>query len=94
VTGQATNQLTDQVKELIKRLILMTYQAYSFQKLMEILQLKYNANFRENYLNPAIEEGYVLIPLDRKRKTSKNQIRIICVVKTNERPLESSIEKN
>lgn len=61
-----TDQVTDQVNELKQRLILITDQAFSRQELMNILQLKLNPDFSDNYLNPAIQEGYLSMTLPNK----------------------------
>lgn len=69
-------QVTDQVNEVIKRLIVISDEAYSRQQLMDILQLKHNPNFRDNYLNPAIEQGYLEMTLPEKPNSNKQKYRL------------------
>jgi hypothetical protein len=76
VTGQATDQVTDQVNELIKRLILISDQASSRQELMNILQLKHNSNFRDNYLNPAMDEGFIEMTIPDKPNSPNQKYRL------------------
>ena len=71
-----TGQDTDQDNELIKRLILITDQAYSRQELMNILQLKHNPNFRDNYLNPAMEEGFIEMTIPDKPNSTNQKYRL------------------
>jgi len=54
VAGEPTEQATEQATEQVKRLILVLQKEMSRQDLMQILQLKHNQSFRENYLYPAI----------------------------------------
>lgn len=58
-TDQVTDQVADQVNELIKRLIVVFSGEMSRPEIMEALDLRHNPNFRDNYLRPAMEEGYV-----------------------------------
>ena len=70
VAGQVTGQATGQVKEPIRRLILsIGGQTLTRKEIMEILSLKGRDNFRVNYLEPSIAEGYVskLYPNSQKR---------------------------
>jgi ribosomal protein S8 len=74
--GQTTDQVTDQVNELIKRLILITVQAYSRQELMNILQLKHNPNFRDNYLNPVMVAGFIEMTIPDKPNSTNQKYRL------------------
>ncbi|WP_432671222.1 Fic family protein [Flavobacterium sp. SM2513] len=75
-TDQVNDQVTDQVNELIQRLILITDQAYARQELMTILQLKHNPNFRDNYLNPAMQEGYLSMTLPHKPNSTHQKYQL------------------
>ena len=76
VTDQVTDQATDQVNELIKRLVLIADKVYSRQELMNILQLKHNPNFRDNYLNPTMEEGYIEMTIPDTPNSTNQKYRL------------------
>ena len=54
-----TDHDTDHVDELVRRLIKVISGSKSRQELMDLLDLKHNPSFRDNYLHPAIEAGYI-----------------------------------
>ncbi len=56
VTGQVGDQVTDQVASLIQ--VIGTGEMGS-NDLMQILGLSHRPTFRENYLNPALEDGWI-----------------------------------
>lgn len=58
-SGQASGQATGQVVETIKRVILVLENEMKSAEIQEVLQLKHREYFRENYLDPALNEGYV-----------------------------------
>ena len=59
--GTSTGQVTGQVKEPVRRLVLVLgEQTLTRKQLMELLSLKGRDNFRVNYLEPSMSEGIVL----------------------------------
>ena len=61
VRVQAGEQAKEQAKEQVQRLInVIREDAYTVSDLLRLLHLKGRRNFLENYLNPAIKDGYVL----------------------------------
>ncbi len=71
-TGQATDQATDQVKEAIKRVAIVMNKELKANEIMVFLELKHRDHFREIYLNPSIEDGYVEMAVT-KTPNSPNQ---------------------
>ena len=62
--------ITEYVKALLAA---MEYDIpYSAKELLQILNLKSKENLRKNYLNPALENGWIEMTLPDKPK-SKNQ---------------------
>ena len=60
VTDQVTSQVTSQVKDSIRRLVLaIGKQTLARKEIMDNLSLKGRYNFRINYLEPSMTEGYV-----------------------------------
>ena len=58
---QAREQVREQAREQVQRLVnVIREDAYTVSDLLRLLHLKGRRNFLENYLNPAIEDGYVL----------------------------------
>lgn len=68
LSPQDTPQDTPQVEELLKIMV----GQHSRQELQELLALTDRENFRLNYLQPAINNGYVVLTIPDK-PTSKNQ---------------------
>jgi len=61
-TDQATDQVTDQVTDHVKRLVkVVSGVAKTREEIMELLKLKHRGNFRDLYINPAINAGYVVM---------------------------------
>ena len=71
-TEQVTVQVTVQVENLLK---LMDNQEYSTKELMELLKLKHRPSFRDKYLLPALELGYVEMTIPDKPNSSKQKYR-------------------
>ena len=64
------SEITEYVKTLLAA---MEYDIpYSAKELLQILNLKSKENLRKNYLNPALENGWIEMTLPDKPK-SKNQ---------------------
>jgi len=63
-SGQVTGQVSGQVAEGIKRVVLVLEDEMKSAEIQEALQLKHREYFRNNYLEPAINEEFVemLIP--------------------------------
>jgi len=66
VTGQVTGQATEQVAEGIKRVILVLDNEMKSAEIQEVLQLKHREYFRENYLIPALDMGFVEMTIPEK----------------------------
>ena len=58
-TGPATGQATGPANEAIRRILLVISGEMKRQEMQEMLGLKHNENFRDNYLLPALESGYI-----------------------------------
>ena len=62
-------QVTMQVKDLLNILEEVSYR----EEIQEKLGLKNRDYFRKNYLNPAIEQGFVALTIPDKPTSSKQQ---------------------
>ena len=70
ITGNATGNVTGNATGNVKRIILTIGKAtLKRDEIMQLMHLRGSANFRSNYLYPAINEGYVskLYPESEKR---------------------------
>ena len=76
VTDHVTDHVTGHVNELILRLIIVLENKKSRPELMESLDLRHSGNFRDNYLNPAIEEGYIEMTIPDKPKSIKQKYQL------------------
>jgi hypothetical protein len=72
----STDQVTDHVDELIQRLVLVLYKPKSRPELMEALDLRHNGNFRDNYLRPAMESGFVEMTDPNSPNSPKQRYRL------------------
>jgi hypothetical protein len=70
------DQATDQVDELVKRLILVLIDEKNKQELMDSLDLRHVPNFRDNYLNPSLEGGYIEMTILDKPNSSIQKYRL------------------
>ena len=59
VTVQATDQATDQVSEEIQRLLFVLKGEMKRSEIQDLLSLKHSGNFRNNYILPALERGFI-----------------------------------
>lgn len=75
-TDYVTDQATDQVGELIKRLILVLSGEKNRQELMDYLDLKHVPSFRESYLNPALDLGYIELTIPDTPKSPNQKYRL------------------
>lgn len=81
-TGQATGQAAVQVTEAIKRVVLVFVDEMKSAEIQEVLQLRHREYFRDNYLEPAINEGFVEMtipekpnsPIQKYRLTKKGEV--------------------
>lgn len=71
---QVNVQVTEQVKRLIEN---MAEKEYSTKELMERLGLKHRPTFRDNYLLPALELGFIEMTIPDKPNSSKQKYRIV-----------------
>ena len=60
----------------IDRVVLILEGAMKRSEIQEALDLKHRDNFMEQYLQPAINEGYVEMTIPDKPKSSKQQYRL------------------
>ena len=73
VPEQVTEQVTEQVQRLTKAL---GSQESSSRELMELLGLQHRPSFLYDYLQPAIDAGFVAMTLPDKPRSSKQRYRI------------------
>ncbi len=69
---QHTEQVTEQVEKLLK---CMGKEELSTQELMSLLNLKHRPTFRNNYLLPALQKGYIEMTIPEKPNSSKQRYR-------------------
>lgn len=74
LTEQVPVQVTEQVEKLLKA---MNNKEYSTKELMELLGLKHRPSFRDNYLLPALELGYIEMTIPDKPNSSKQKYKRI-----------------
>lgn len=67
-----TPQITPQVTPQLERLLVVFKGEHNRRELQDFLGLSDRKNFRENYLNPAIEAGLVVL-VDSNNPTSSKQ---------------------
>lgn len=75
VTAQVTKQVVPQVfvnLSVIERLVWVLEGEMKRDEIQSALDLKHRENFRDTYLNPSIEEGFVEMTIPEK-PTSSNQ---------------------
>ena len=71
-TEQVTVQVTEQVEKLLE---VMIDKEYSTREMMELLGLRHRQTFRDNYLLPALELGYIEMTIPDKPNSSKQKYR-------------------
>ena len=72
-TVSSASSMSEQVRRLLN---VMEYgEAYTAKRIMELLGLKSKETLRKNYLNPAIEDGFVIMS-EPDKPTSRNQMYI------------------
>jgi len=73
-TDQVSDQVSDQVKVLLKALGGKTMSA---AELMKKLNLRHRPTFRKNYLNPALEAGFIERTIPDKPRSQGQKYRVI-----------------
>jgi ATP-dependent DNA helicase RecG len=76
VTAQVTAQETAQVNELVERLVMSLDNDMSRQALQQVLKIKHLVHFRNSYLRPALEAGYVEMTIPEKPNSSRQRYRL------------------
>lgn len=71
-TEQVVEQVTEQVEKLIE---VIGDKECSTKELMELLELKHRPTFRDNYMLPALELGYIEMTIPDKPNSSKQKYR-------------------
>jgi len=71
-TDQESDQVTDQVKGLLSAFDSSRGKTYSASELMVVLDLSHRPTFRQNYLRPALEAGFIEMTIPDK-PNSRNQ---------------------
>ncbi len=84
----ATEQVTEQVKELVNIL----NKEMDRQEIQDKLGLTHRENFRANYLKPALEKGFVEMTIPEKPNSSLQKYRLTILGKQlkNKRSNESN----
>lgn len=77
-TEQVGEQVTEQVEKLLE---IIGDKEYSTKELMELLELKHRPTFRDNYLLPALELGYIEMTIPDKPRSSKQRYRKVRSIK-------------
>ena len=77
-TEQVGEQVTEQVEKLLE---IIGDKEYSTKELMESLELKHRPTFRDNYLLPALELGYIEMTIPDKPRSSKQRYRKVRSIK-------------
>ncbi len=71
-TEQVGVQVTEQVEKLLR---IMGNEPISGNEIMKLLDLKHRPTFRNNYLLPAIDAGFVEMTIPEKPNSSKQKYR-------------------
>lgn len=75
-TGQATGQATGQVSNPIHKAVLVITGEVKRNEIQEALELKHRDYFMDNYLNPAIAQGYIEQTIPDKPTSPKQKYRL------------------
>lgn len=76
VTGQVTGQATGEVEEVIRRVLLVFTDEMKSAEIQSALQLKHREYFRDNYLNPALDQGFVEMVFQEKPNNPNQKYRL------------------
>ncbi|MEA3353068.1 MAG: Fic family protein [Campylobacterota bacterium] len=73
---EQNDQVSDQVSDQVKKLLdILNDEWLSVNEMMEKLELKHKATFRKNYLNPALELGYIQMKEPNSPRSPKQKYR-------------------
>ena len=72
VTGEVADEVTGEVIQLLKSLAKPKTRA----EIQTIIGLKGQANFRDRYLKPALENGFIEMMIPEKPRSSKQKYRL------------------
>ena len=75
-TGQVTGEVTGEVTEAIRRVVLVLYGEMKRIEIQEALQLRHQESFRDLYLIPAMDKGFVEMTIPDKPNSSKQRYRL------------------
>ena len=75
-TGQVTGQVTGQLDEGIRRVLLVFHENMKSVDIQTTLQLKHREYFRDNYLNPSLEQGFIEMTIPDKPNSSHQKYRL------------------
>lgn len=75
-TGQATGQATGQVTEGTRRVVMVFKGEMKGSEIKEALDLKHRESFRDNYLLPAIEQGFIEMTIPDKPNSPNQKYRL------------------
>jgi len=76
VTGQVSGQATGQVEEGIRRVILVIFGDMKSSEIQDALGLKHREYFRDNYLIPSMNEGYLEMTIPDKPSSPNQKYRL------------------
>ncbi len=76
VSGQVTGQVGGDISEGLKRLLMVLFEEMKSIEIQDALELKHRGYFKDNYLNPAIEEGYIETTIPNKPTSSNQKYRL------------------
>jgi len=75
-TAQAGAQAGAQVSEEVKRVLLVMNGEMKSADIQAILQLKHRGYFKNNYLDPSIDEGFVEMTIPESSKSPNQMYRL------------------
>ena len=76
VTGEVTGEVTEEVTEEVKRVVIVLHGEMKRVKIQEALDLRGEENFRNLYLTPALQSGYVEMTIPDKPNSRMQKYRL------------------
>jgi ATP-dependent DNA helicase RecG len=76
VTGEATGEVAGEATEAIRRIVLVLDGEVKRIEIQEALQLKHQEYFRDNYLIPSIDKGFVEMTIPDKPNSPNQRYRL------------------